>query len=324
MTSLAVARGAVAGAAPLAADWLPVELPGAGPLLPLLLDPEVTDVLVNADQVWADRGAGLVRVPVDVGTPTDVRRLAQRLAAAAGRRLDEGSPFVDCRLADGTRVHAVLPPIAQPGPLLSLRTLRRRAPGLGDLVHTGALTAPCAALLAAIVQARLSYLVTGGAGSGKTTLLGTLLGLVPPDERIVVVEDSLELRPGHPHAVTLQARPANVEGAGEVGLRDLIRQALRMRPDRLVVGECRGAEIVDLLGAPNTGHDGSMSTMSIALNVRMKRASRRSGCSAGYRARRCTRRSRPGCGSPYSCAGHRLGGRWTRSACCCPVPTGGW
>lgn len=240
-----------------AAPWLA----GAGPLTPLLLDPEVTDVLVNGEEVWVDRGHGLVRVPADLGAPAEVRRLAQRLAAAAGRRLDEGAPFVDCRLADGTRLHAVLAPIAQPGPLLSLRTFRRRALRLSDLVACGTISPAGADLLAAIVQARLSYLVSGGAGAGKTTLLGSLLALVPETERIVLVEDSAELRPPHPHLVALQARPANVEGAGEVGLRDLIRQALRMRPDRLVVGECRGAEVVDLLGALNTGHDGSAATL---------------------------------------------------------------
>ena len=238
-----------------------VRLPAAGALTPLLLDPEVTDILVNGADVWVDRGRGLVRAPIDVGTPTDVRRLAQRLAAAAGRRLDDGAPFVDCQLADGSRVHAVLPPIAQPGPLVSVRTFRRRDLSLGDLIHSGAVTAHGAALLAAIVRARLSYLVVGGAGSGKTTLLGVLLALVPGDERIVLVEDAAELRPPHPHLVALQGRPANVEGAGAVGLRELIRQALRMRPDRLVVGECRGAEVVDLLGALNTGHQGSAATL---------------------------------------------------------------
>jgi pilus assembly protein CpaF len=239
----------------------PAWLAGAGPLTPLLLEPDITDLLVNGDQVWVDRGQGLVRAPADLGGPGEVRRLAQRLAAAAGRRLDEGSPFVDCQLADGTRLHAVLAPIARPGPLLSLRTFRHRAHSLRDFVRAGVLSPAGAELLAAIVQARLSYLVTGGAGAGKTTLLGTLLALVPSTERIVIVEDAAELRPAHPHLVALQARPANVEGAGEIGLRELVRQALRMRPDRLVVGECRGAEVIDLLGALNTGHDGSAATL---------------------------------------------------------------
>ena len=237
------------------------QLAGAGALTPLLADPAVTDVLVNADEVWVDRGAGLVRTGLRVGTPDQVRRLAQRLASAAGRRLDEGCPFVDARLPDGTRLHAVLPPIAYSGPYLSLRTFRLRGFSLGELVAAGTVTAGGAGLLAAIVAARLAYLVTGGTGAGKTTVLSTLLGLVPRDERIVLVEDAAELRPDHPHVVALQARPSNVEGAGEVGLRTLVRQALRMRPDRLVIGECRGAEVVDLLGALNTGHEGGAGTL---------------------------------------------------------------
>jgi pilus assembly protein CpaF len=236
-------------------------LPGAGPLTPLLADPEVTDVLVNGCNVWVDRGAGLVRAAVPVGTAEDVRRLAQRLVAAAGRRLDEGSPFADARLPDGTRLHAVLPPIAVDGPYLSLRTFRQRAFTLNELVATGSVSAGGAGILAAIVAARLAYLVTGGTGAGKTTVLATLLGLIPRDERIVLVEDAAELRPAHPHVVALQARTSNVEGAGEVGLRALVRQALRMRPDRLVIGECRGAEVVDLLGALNTGHEGGAGTL---------------------------------------------------------------
>jgi len=236
-------------------------LPGAGPLTPLLADPEVTDVLVNGRHVWVDRGAGLVRAAVPVGTAEDVRRLAQRLVSAAGRRLDEGSPFADARLPDGTRLHAVLPPIAVDGPYLSLRTFRPRALTLNELVATGSVSAGGAGILAAIVAARLAYLVTGGTGAGKTTVLATLLGLAPHDERIVLVEDAAELRPAHPHVVALQARTSNVEGAGEVGLRALVRQALRMRPDRLVIGECRGAEVIDLLGALNTGHEGGAGTL---------------------------------------------------------------
>jgi pilus assembly protein CpaF len=243
------------------ADQVHADLVGAGPLAPLLRAPEVTDVLVNGVEVWVDRGHGLRRSPVAVGTREDVRRLAQRLAAAGGRRLDDNSPCVDVRLSDGTRLHAVLPPIAPDGPFLSLRTFRSRPFTLPDLVAAQAITEPAAAVLSAIVSARLAYLVTGGTGSGKTTLLGTLLSLVPHDERIVLVEDSAELRPVHPHAVALQARTANVEGAGVVDLRALVRQALRMRPDRLVVGECRGAEVVDLLAALNTGHEGGAGTL---------------------------------------------------------------
>ncbi|MEU7981737.1 TadA family conjugal transfer-associated ATPase [Micromonospora sp. NPDC049081] len=237
------------------------DLVGAGPLAPLLEDPQVTDVLVNGVRVWVDRGAGLHQVAVPLGTVDDVRRLAQRLTAAAGRRLDDGSPYADARLPDGTRLHAVLPPVATDGPYLSLRTFRHRPFTLDELVRQGTVPHPVAPVLAAVVAARLAYLVTGGTGSGKTTLLNTMLGLVPTTERIVLVEDAAELHPVHPHVVGLQARTANVEGAGVVGLSELVRQALRMRPDRLVVGECRGAEVVDLLAALNTGHDGGAGTL---------------------------------------------------------------
>ncbi|MDI6100596.1 TadA family conjugal transfer-associated ATPase [Actinoplanes sp. NEAU-A12] len=237
------------------------ELIGAGPLAPLLADQSVTDVLVNNLQVWVDRGAGLERAAVRFSDAGEVRRLAQRLVAACGRRLDDGQPYADARLPDGTRLHAVLPPVATDGPYLSLRTFRQRPFTLADLVAHGTVAPAAAPVLAAVVAARLAYLVTGGTGSGKTTLLATLLGLVPPTERIVLVEDAAELRPVHPHVVGLQARTSNVEGAGAVGLSDLVRQALRMRPDRLVVGECRGAEIVDLLGALNTGHEGGAGTL---------------------------------------------------------------
>jgi pilus assembly protein CpaF len=243
------------------ADRVHDELVGAGPLAPLLGDPDVTDVLVNCLRVWVDRGAGLERTAVVFRDEAEVRRLAQRLAAACGRRLDEGQPYADARLPDGTRLHAVLPPVATGGPYLSLRTFRQRPFSLGDLVEHGTVPVTVAPVLAAIVEARLAYLVTGGTGSGKTTLLATLLGLVPPTERIVLVEDAAELRPRHPHVVGLQSRTANVEGAGAIGLTDLVRQALRMRPDRVVIGECRGPEIVDLLGALNTGHEGGAGTL---------------------------------------------------------------
>lgn len=237
------------------------DLVGAGPLTPLLADPQVTDVLVNGTRVWVDRGEGLHQVAVPLGSVEDVRRLAQRLTASAGRRLDDASPYADARLPDGTRLHAVLPPVATDGPYLSLRTFRQRPFTLDELVRQGTVSRPVAPVLASIVAARLAYLVTGGTGSGKTTLLNTLLGLVPATERIVLVEDAAELSPVHPHVVGLQARTSNVEGSGAVGLSDLVRQALRMRPDRLVVGECRGGEVVDLLAALNTGHDGGAGTL---------------------------------------------------------------
>lgn len=243
------------------ADRVHGDLVGAGALAPLLADPTVTDVLVNGTDVWVDRGGGLVRVGTVLDDAEQARALAQRLAAASGRRLDDGTPYADAQLPDGTRVHAVLPPVAVTGPYLSLRTFRARPFTLGDLQACGTVDAVAAEVLRALVRARLTFLVVGGTGTGKTTLLATLLGLVPDDERIVVVEDAAELRPAHPHVVTLQTRTANVEGAGAISLRDLVRQALRMRPDRLVVGECRGGEVVEMLGALNTGHDGGAATL---------------------------------------------------------------
>ncbi|MDG4763386.1 TadA family conjugal transfer-associated ATPase [Solwaraspora sp. WMMD406] len=243
------------------ADQVHGDLVGAGPIGPLLADPSVTDVLVNGTQVWVDRGDGLTQVATPFRSVDEVRRLAQRLAAACGRRLDDGCPYADARLPDGTRLHAVLPPIATDGPYLSLRTFRQRPFQLAELVQRRMVPAGLAGLLEAVVAARLAYLVTGGTGSGKTTMLNTMLGLVPARERIVLVEDAAELRPYHPHVVSLQARTANVEGSGSVDLGALVRQALRMRPDRLVVGECRGAEVVDLLAALNTGHEGGAGTL---------------------------------------------------------------
>ncbi|MFB7761433.1 TadA family conjugal transfer-associated ATPase [Streptomyces xiamenensis] len=239
------------------------ELDGAGPLQPLLAAPDVTDVLVNApDEVWIERGNGLERAPVRFPDAAAVRRLAQRLAATAGRRLDDASPWTDARLPDGTRMHAVLPPVAAGGStVLSLRVIRTRAFQLADLVAAGTVPPGGEPLLRAVLAARLSFLVTGGTGSGKSTLLATLLGLADPAERIVLVEDSAELRPSHPHVVRLESRPANQEGAGRVTLRDLVPQALRMRPDRLVIGEVRGPEVLELLYALNTGHEGGCGTL---------------------------------------------------------------
>jgi pilus assembly protein CpaF len=238
------------------------ELTGAGPLAGLLADPEVTDVLVNgADQVWVDRGAGLIRLPITFASDDEVRRLAVRLAAAAGRRLDTGVPFVDARLPGGVRLHAVLPPIAVSGACLSLRVHRRRPLTLDALQAAGSMHPDFAEVLRALIAARLSFVVTGGAGSGKTTLLGALLAHADPRERLVTVEDAAELQIDHPHVVRLEARPPNVEGAGEVTVRELVRQALRMRPDRLIVGEARGPELLDMLLAANTGHDGSVTTL---------------------------------------------------------------
>jgi pilus assembly protein CpaF len=235
---------------------------GAGPLDPLLRLPDVTDVLVNGpDEVYVDRGQGLERVEVRFPSDEAVRRLAQRLAASGGRRLDDATPHVDVRLRDGSRFHAVLAPLARPGTVLSLRVPHSRVLSMDDLLAAGTLTAHGVRLLTTIIERRLAFLVSGGTGSGKTTLLNTLLSSVPDTHRLVLVEDASELRPEHPHVVGLEARPPNIEGAGEVTLRTLVRQALRMRPDRLVVGEVRGGEVVELLAALNTGHEGGCGTI---------------------------------------------------------------
>ncbi len=238
------------------------DLVGAGPLERLLRCPGVTDVLVNGvNDVWIDTPTGLVRTDVRFADVEAVRRLAQRLAGLAGRRLDDASPWVDASLPDGNRLHAVLPPIASECPYICLRVLGRHRFSFAELVDGGTIPAAAARLLEGLICDRRSFLVTGGTGSGKTTLLGALLSLVPMEQRLIMVEDAPELMPDHPHVVRLLARPANIEGAGAVTLRDLVRQALRMRPDRLVVGEVRGAEVVDLLCALNTGHEGGCGTV---------------------------------------------------------------
>lgn len=235
---------------------------GAGPLEPLLREQGTTDVLVNGcSKVWVDRGSGLELSDVTFPDEEAVRRLAQRLVAGGGRRLDDAAPCADVRLPDGTRCHAVLAPLARPGTLLSLRVPAARAFTLDELVENGSLSPAAARVVGHMVRQRLAFLVTGGTGSGKTTLLSALLSLVPDRERLVLVEDASELRPDHPHVVALEARPANAEGMGEVPLSTLVRQALRMRPDRLVVGEVRGPEITDLLAAMNTGHEGGCGTV---------------------------------------------------------------
>ncbi|MFF3246343.1 TadA family conjugal transfer-associated ATPase [Streptomyces sp. NPDC002870] len=243
-------------------EKLRCELVGTGVLEPLLADPSVTDVLVSApDRVWVDRGRGLELTGVTFADAASVRRLAQRLAAVAERRLDDARPWVDARLPDGTRMHAVIPPVAVGSTCLSLRVVRPRAFSVGELVAAGTVPPGGDRVLRALIDARLSFLISGGTGSGKTTLLSSLLGLVGERERIVLAEDSAELRPEHPHVVRLESRAANQEGAGRVTLRDLVRQALRMRPDRLVVGEVRGAEVTELLAALNTGHEGGCGTV---------------------------------------------------------------
>lgn len=247
---------------------LETELTGAGLLEPLLRAEGTTDVLVTAPhEVWVDDGNGLRRSDIRFADEAAVRRLAQRLAAAAGRRLDDAQPWVDGQLSAvgggrfTVRLHAVLPPVAVAGTCLSLRVLRPATQDLAALTAAGAIAPEAGRLLADIIAARLAFLVSGGTGAGKTTLLAAALGAVAGHERIVCVEDAPELAPRHPHLVRLVARGANVEGAGEITLRQLVRQALRMRPDRIVVGEVRGAEVVDLLAALNTGHDGGAGTV---------------------------------------------------------------
>ncbi|MFI7675127.1 TadA family conjugal transfer-associated ATPase [Actinophytocola sp. NPDC049390] len=246
----------------VATDRMTQEFVGAGPLEPLLRAPGTTDVLVTApDQVWCDGDGGLRRTDIRFPDEDSVRRLAQRLALACGRRLDDAQPFVDAWLPARVRLHAVLPPIAAGGTCISLRVLRPAGHDLASLRALGTFDDTVHRTLEAIVDARLAFVITGGTGAGKTTLLNALLGEVSPRERIVCVEDAGELSPEHPQFVRLIARPPNVEGAGEVTLADLVRQSLRMRPDRLVVGEVRGAEVCDLLGALNTGHDGGAGTV---------------------------------------------------------------
>jgi pilus assembly protein CpaF len=247
---------------------LQTELTGFGILEPLLRAEGTTDVLVTApDAVWIDDGNGLRRSSIQFADEGAVRRLAQRLALSVGRRLDEAQPWVDGQLSGLTggqftvRLHAVLSPIASGGTCLSLRVLRPATQDLATLTRAGAIAEEVRALLDGIIMARLAFLVSGGTGAGKTTLLAAVLGEVAAGERIICVEDAAELEPRHPHVVKLVARCPNVEGVGEVTVRDLVRQALRMRPDRIIVGEVRGAEVVDLLAALNTGHDGGAGTV---------------------------------------------------------------
>ena len=230
-------------------------------LAPLVADPHVSDILVSSVGVWVDRGSGLERVEVGLDGEGRIRALAVHMAAACGRRLDDASPIVDGTLPVGVRLHAVLPPLSEDGTLISLRTSRALAYTVEQLELAGTVPEGLAPLLGSLVERRANTLISGATGSGKTTLLATLLGLVPRSERIVCIEEVSELRPSHPHVVHLQERRPNVQGAGAVTLADLVRAAMRMRPDRLVLGECRGAEVRDVLTALNTGHDGGWATV---------------------------------------------------------------
>ena len=232
-----------------------------GQLATIAADPAVTDILVNGGVVWVDRGHGMQRAPSADMTSAAARDLAITLVGRGGRHIDESTPTADARLAGGIRVHAVLAPLASPAPLISLRLASPHPRDLAALAATGAMTPSIRARLEGLVDVRANVLITGAAGTGKTTLLGAMLARAPATDRIVVIEDVAEVRVEHPHVVSLEARQANIEGAGAIDTARLVREALRMRPDRLVLGECRGAEIRDLLAALNTGHDGGFGTL---------------------------------------------------------------
>jgi pilus assembly protein CpaF len=235
---------------------------GLGPLEPLLGDPSVDEVMVNGPgAVWVERGGRIEPTDVAFATEDDVRHAIERILAPLGRRVDEAEPLCDARLPDGSRVNVVIPPLALDGPCLTVRRFRHEGFSLRELVELGTLPGDVAELLALCVAARAAVLVSGGTGSGKTTTLGALSGAIPGAERIVTVEDAAELRLRQDHVVRLESRPANVEGRGEVTIRQLVVNALRMRPDRIVVGEVRGPEALDMLQALNTGHDGSLTTV---------------------------------------------------------------
>jgi pilus assembly protein CpaF len=235
---------------------------GIGPLDPLLRDRGVTEVIANGhSQIYTERGGRLVREPIAFRDEEHLRQVIDRVVSSVGRRVDESSPMVDARLADGSRVNAVLPPVALDGPLLTIRKFARSPLEVADLIASGSLSPAHADLLERCVRGHLNVVVSGGTGTGKTTLLNALAGFIDPAERIVTVEDAAELRLPQPHVARLESRPPNVEGRGEVTLRALVRNALRMRPDRIVVGEVRGGEALDMLQAMNTGHDGSLTTV---------------------------------------------------------------
>ena len=233
-----------------------------GPITPFLLDEEISDILVNTHrQVYVERLGKLETTQAQFRDEAHLRQIIDRIISRVGRRIDESSPLVDARLPDGSRVNAIIPPAALDGPILSIRRFRRRALSIENLLELGSLSEQMAHLLRGIVRARINMLITGGTGSGKTTLLNILSRYIPDGERIVTIEDSAELQLQQPHVVRLETRPPNIEGKGTITQRDLVRNALRMRPDRIVVGEVRGDEVLDMLQAMNTGHDGSLTTL---------------------------------------------------------------
>ena len=235
---------------------------GLGPLEPLLRDPSITDILINgAKTVYIERLGRLEQTKVAFHDEQHLMQIVQRIVGRIGRRVDETSPMVDARLPDGSRVNAIIPPLALDGTLVSIRRFGAKPLLINDLQGKGAITPEMVQFLAACVKARINMIISGGTGSGKTTLLNALSAFIPPTERIATIEDAAELRLQQPHVARMETRPANIEGVGEVTTRDLVRNALRMRPDRIIVGECRGAETLDMLQAMNTGHDGSLTTV---------------------------------------------------------------
>jgi pilus assembly protein CpaF len=235
---------------------------GLGPLEPLLRDPAVDEVMVNGpDAVFVERSGRVEPAGASFGSEAELRHVIERILAPLGRRVDEASPLADARLPDGSRVNVIIPPLSLVGPVLTIRRFRRRGFTAGELVEHGTLTEALRSFLAGAVRGRVNLLISGGTGSGKTTTLNALSAFIPAGERIVTIEDAAELRLQQQHVVRLEARPPNLEGRGEVAIRALVRNALRMRPDRIVVGEVRGAEALDMLSAMSTGHDGSLSTI---------------------------------------------------------------
>ena len=243
-------------------DALVDDVLGLGPLEPLLDDPAITEVMVNQPgQVYIERNGQVALSPVVFESNEQLRKVIDRIVTSIGRRVDESSPMCDARLSDGSRVNVVLPPIALDGPYLTIRKFSRETIGPRELLEMGTATEPMIRFLESAVRSRLSILISGGTSSGKTTLLNILSGFIPGDERIVTIEDAAELQLRQAHVIRLEARPPNVEGKGAIVIRDLVRNSLRMRPDRIIVGECRGAEALDMLQAMNTGHEGSMTTI---------------------------------------------------------------
>ncbi len=235
---------------------------GYGPLEALLADGSITEIMCNKfDEVWIERKGKLQRSEIVFNSPHQYRRIIDRMVHGVGRRVDESSPMVDARLADGSRINAIVPPLALHGPVLTIRKFPERALVMQDLIGLGSLSMDAAVFLEALVRGKISLIVVGGTGTGKTTMLNVLSNFIPEGERLITIEESAELQIQGEHVVTLETRPANAEGSGEVRIRDLVRNSLRMRPDRIIVGECRGAETLDMLQAMNTGHAGSMTTV---------------------------------------------------------------